>query len=117
MVKTNMNQFGWQHIDESKPMVNQPVYYYFGVFDSIYEGFYERYSDKYYKEGLFSDVFYSDNYGFLTDDITWWMPRIILPENIIFTPSPPTDEQKVKCKYHPRLNGQKHNFVNGKKND
>lgn len=91
----------WLRIDEHTPEENQPVYYYFGVFDCVYAGFYQKYYDEDYPEGVFSDCFYSKS-GFLTDDVTYWMPREELPEGVYFTPVHPTEYQKETCKYHPK---------------
>jgi hypothetical protein len=90
----------WISIEDQKPEEGQPVYYYFGVFDSVYDGYYKSYSDEYYPQGISSDIFYSA-LGFLTDDVTWWMLREELPEGVSFFPAHPTDEQKAQCKYHP----------------
>jgi hypothetical protein len=88
----------WLHIDEHKPEQHQPVYYWFGVWDCVYEGFFEESEEEEIK-GMY--VFYGVDGGFLGDDVTWWLPRIELPEGIYYDPAPPTDEQKASCKYHP----------------
>lgn len=89
----------WIHIDERKPEQNEPVYYYFGVWDEVCAGFFEVSTEEEEIEGM--NVFYGVDGGFLGDDVTWWLPRMELPEGIYFDPTPPTDEQKANCKYHP----------------
>jgi len=88
----------WYHIDEKVPEQGQSVYYWFGVWDQVYEGKFEISTDP---DFCGMKVFYG-NSGFLGDDVTWWMPREELPEGIRFTPAPPSPEQKARCKYNPK---------------
>jgi len=78
----------WLRIDEQKPEKKQKVWYWFEVFKKYYEGFYN--SDEYKQ-----DIFYGDC-GFLTGDVTYWMPR----EDGDKKPKPPTIAQRKKCLYH-----------------
>ncbi len=68
----------WKNIKIEKPKENQPVYYYFDVFDKVYEGFFcTEDNSELFDEPLgtyVSNIFYS-KHGWLADDITWWMPR------------------------------------------
>ena len=95
----------WIDIRDKEPEDGQLVYYWFGFFDCVYTGHYEQYYDEYYPIGVYSNVFYNDE-GFLTDDVTWWMPREKLPEGVYLYPTGPTDEQKCNCMYHPLKKGK-----------
>jgi hypothetical protein len=57
----------WQDIKVSKPKQDQPVWYYFDVFNKVYDGFYslEDVSDTYGKPdgAYYSDCFYG-RHGF-----------------------------------------------------
>ena len=95
----------WIDIRDKEPEDGQMVYYWFGFFNKVYTGFYEKYREDDYPEGIYSNIFFSDK-GFLTDDITWWMPREELPEGVDLYPTGPTDEQKRNCKYHSFKEGE-----------
>lgn len=56
----------WINIKDKKPEPGKPVWYYFDVFNRIYDGHYYG-TDK-------EDVFYG-KHGFLTNDVTFWMPK------------------------------------------
>jgi hypothetical protein len=92
----------WIHIDEQRPEENQPVYYWFGFWNQVYEGFYQTGDSEIIdgEEYGGGNVFYGEG-GFLGDDVTWWMPREELPEGVVFCPAGPTKKQKAACKYHP----------------
>lgn len=62
----------WIRMDERRPDIDQKVLYYFEMV-GIHVGRYGRWTDE---EGYEHDVF-SGPSGFLTDDVTHWMP---LPE-------------------------------------
>lgn len=87
----------WINIEDQQPEDQQPVYYWFGVFNEICEGYFEICKDEYF-EG--SRIFYNHS-GYLGDDVTWWMPREELPEGVRLIQNGPTKEQKAACKYHP----------------
>jgi hypothetical protein len=68
----------WQDIKKSKPAENQPVWYYFEVFDKVYDGYYSRedVSDLYNKPaGTYYTDCFSGRHGWLCDDVDYWMPR------------------------------------------
>jgi hypothetical protein len=88
---------GWISISDKLPEEKQPVFYYFGVFDCVYAGFYQSDKinfgdDRWYD----SNCFYSDK-GFLSDDVTFWQPR---EEGQELPKSPPTWLRRM-CRYHP----------------
>lgn len=87
----------WLRIDEQKPYNEQPVFYYFGFFDKIYKGAYSTEEVEFSGKILVMDCFYGKS-GFLSDDVTYWMPRI---EGNEFFPEHPTKEQKKSCIFHP----------------
>jgi hypothetical protein len=64
----------WILFKEQKPKNKQHVYYYFDVFDRIYEGYYEEY---YHEElGSWEEIFYG-KHGFLGDgEVTHWTPYV-----------------------------------------
>lgn len=66
----------WIHIDDQKPEELQNVFYFFEVL-GVYKGHYGIYIWDAEEHGLdqdaYSDVFYGKK-GFLTDDVTHWMP-------------------------------------------
>lgn len=93
-----MSEVIWNHIDEKKPTHGQAVFYYFGVFNQVYAGWYADGEEE--EEAFSCNIFYSKR-GYLGDDVTWWAEREELPEGVTFDPTPPTDEQKRNCKYHP----------------
>lgn len=65
----------WIHIKDQKPEINQDVFYFFEVL-GVYKGKYEQvnfYEDEEDIEPCWGDCFYGKN-GFLTDDVTHWMP-------------------------------------------
>jgi hypothetical protein len=68
----------WLDINIETPYNNEPVYYYFDVFDRVYVGYFcqEDVSFVYNKPyGTYkSNIFYS-KHGFLSDDVKYWMPR------------------------------------------
>jgi len=81
--------YEWKHLDEERPVEGQAVYYWFGVFDSVFAGFFDGH-----------DTFYG-RAGWLNGDVSWWMPRddhVDIPFG--FLPGL-TPEQKSQCKYHP----------------
>jgi hypothetical protein len=51
--------------------------------------------EDFYPEGSYSDCFHDDG-GFLTDDVTYWMPASDGEE----LPPVPSDEEKAKDLYH-----------------
>ena len=59
----------WNNIKTAVPDPYQPVVYYFDVFNKSFKGFYEPSDPLYGKH-----CFYS-KYGFLTDDIIYWIGR------------------------------------------
>ena len=93
-----MNQ-KWLRIDEQKPEQNQPVFYYFGVFDRVYEVKYiSTETDFGDDDGTLYEIdYFGGMSGFLGDDVTYWMPRADGDEK----PADPTPEQKATCLYHP----------------
>lgn len=85
----------WIHINDQKPEDGQNVFYFFDVF-GVYKGKYQK--SNYYVghddiESCWCDCFYGKK-GFLTDDVTHWMPAPIdeewdgvlpdVPEGYIF---------------------------------
>lgn len=59
----------WIRLDERKPEEGQEVIYYFDMV-GVHRGFYVTETDE---EGYVHDIFYGKS-GFLTDDVTHWMP-------------------------------------------
>lgn len=65
----------WIHIKDQKPQEEQDVFYFFEVL-GVYKGKYQKVN--YYEghddiEPCWGDCFYGKS-GFLTDDVTHWMP-------------------------------------------
>jgi hypothetical protein len=65
----------WLNIDMTVPDEGQEVWYYFGFFDHIYSGKHRSFREEGYAPGVMSHCFFGAS-GFLTDDVTWWMPRV-----------------------------------------
>ena len=86
----------WIRIDARKPVEGQECWYWFEVHKQVYLGKYSRVEYP-GTGGLKGDQFY-DNGGFLTDDVTYWMPKIKGDED---KPVPPTDFQRSGCLFHP----------------
>ena len=84
-----MANIKWNRIDKVKPESEQKVWYWFEIFTQTYGGFYK--TDRYEQ-----DVFYGDC-GWLTGDVTYWMPRSDGDEK----PKLPTMAQRKKCLYNP----------------
>lgn len=59
----------WKDINQEQPEDGQEVWYYFDIFDRVYEGEYCH-----VREDGWDHMFFGDH-GFLTDDVTYWMPR------------------------------------------
>jgi hypothetical protein len=76
----------WINIHDEKPYDDEPVYYYFH--NKVFYGFYfkEDVSCLYLMPyGTYSSNIFYGRSGFLSNDVTWWMPRedtegIIIPE-------------------------------------
>ena len=64
----------WRHIDMSVPAENEAVWYYFGFFDRVYCGKHYSFREDGYQPGAMSHTFVGWG-GFLTDDVTFWMPK------------------------------------------
>ena len=67
----------WIHINDQRPENEQDVFYFFEVL-GVYKGKYERsqYPEELFDEGhepVFGNTFYGKK-GWLTDDVTHWMP-------------------------------------------
>ena len=80
----------WIKMSERKPKQNQDVYYFF-EHTGVHKGKYRKQElDEriFGKKGLMADVFFSEK-GFLTDDVTHWMP---VEATTVFPP----DEPKIK---------------------
>lgn len=89
----------WIRIDHEKPQVGQAVYYWFGVFDQVYPGYFKEVAfDETAYPGIMMDCFHDEG-GFLCDDVTYWMPRAAGDESAY--PPPPSPEEKASCLYHP----------------
>ena len=88
----------WHRIDKEKPHEDQKVFYWYGLPDKVYSGFYESCESEWIK-----NVFYGQG-GFLTDAITYWMPRA---EGQVDLPEAPTTKQKEQCIYHPKKETKK----------
>lgn len=80
----------WLRIDEITPAEEQNVWYWFGLFDKIYAG-------RYIGADECSDNIFIDKGGWLSDEVTYWMPR---NEGDI-EPEYPSKEEKGKCLYNP----------------
>ena len=81
----------WININDQKPIDGQDVWYYFGVFDRMYQGTYyineESYTDDDGVEHTFQkDCFCNNGGGFLNDDVTWWSVRDDKPAPLHPTP-------------------------------
>jgi hypothetical protein len=87
----------WIDIKLEKPYNDEPVYYYFNVFDKVYRGFYcEEDVSHIFNEpyGTYkSDCFYGKS-GFLCDDVKYWMPREDT-DSIIYPDKPSKDKSNV----------------------
>ena len=81
----------WYNVFENTPKDKQMVWYWFGLWDIIFSGFYNEGDE-------FCFHYFHSNHGYLGDDITWWAER----EEGELEPNPPIDEQKKKCKYFPK---------------
>lgn len=89
----------WLRIDEQLPENEQDVFYYFGVFDQIYEGKYFSQETNFDDEDgpMYTLNIFGGKCGYLSDDVTYWQPRVEGQE----CPEMPTPEQKATCRYHP----------------
>lgn len=86
----------WFRIDEAQPAEEQDVYYFFGLNGKVYPGKYNRYVGEHCREDAYSNCFFGPG-GFLTDDVTYWMPRGINDD----VPPPPSQELWAKDLYFP----------------
>lgn len=82
----------WRRIDQEQPKEYQHVFYWFEVFGMVYRG--QFCTTKRGKVVL--DQFYN-NEGFLSNDVTFWMPV----EDSVDLPEPPSEAERRTCKYHP----------------
>ncbi len=91
MIKEKTGQ--WIDIMQEKPKEGQSCWYWFEVFKKVYAGKYSKVDET----PLIGDMFY-DPKGYLTDDVTWWMPK---EDGDDEKPVPPSDALRSKCHYHP----------------
>lgn len=91
-----MTEPNWIHITDRKPEDEQDVFYFFEVL-GVYKGkycksnYYEGYDDI---EPCWGDTFYGKK-GFLTDDVTHWMPAPIDEEWDGVFPDVPEDYVRI----------------------
>jgi hypothetical protein len=68
----------WLDIHDKKPYNDEPVYYYFDVFDKVYYGYYYEDDMSFFynaPHGTYKQNTFYGRSGFLGDDVTYWMPR------------------------------------------
>lgn len=67
----------WINIKDQQPQDHQDVWYYFGVFDKVYQGKYVLNSDTWTDDENVEHTFHMNCFygsGFLNDDVMFWMP-------------------------------------------
>lgn len=67
----------WHFIKDKKPIDGQEVWYFFPIFNKVYNGFYTQVdlADAFgLEKPLLCDQFYGDH-GFLTDEEVYWCDR------------------------------------------
>jgi len=68
----------WININEQRPTHEQLVIAYFDVHDSM--EIYKYFDISKEEDGLYGHDLFTNNSGFLTDDIEWWMPMPDKPQ-------------------------------------
>jgi hypothetical protein len=85
----------WIHIDMRIPSEGEEVWYYFGFNNRVYSGRHRSFREEGYPPGVVSNTFYGRS-GFLTDDVTFWMPRSASEER----PERPSRERRKHEVFH-----------------